>query len=169
VETVALSDLAYRIPVRDRRAERLGQELEDVRYKEHRKLLRQMEKRARRERGAGYAVYWMYLLSPLTAGVTSLVGLMMAASHGREADPVHASHFRFQVWTFWTSFLSLATGGAWAVTGGVAAALGSGSGGELALAGGGLAALSGLGFFGASLLGLSRLASGGPIGRLEQP
>ena len=162
-----MSDLAVRIPVRDRREERLSRELEDYRYREHRKLLAQQERREKRERGTAGAVYWMYLLSPLTAGVTSLVGLAMASGKRRDASPENASHFRFQVWTFWSSFLGLSTGGAWTALGGFAGLMGNGSGPELMYAGVGLAAASALGFYGATLTGLTRLADGGPMGRIE--
>ena len=132
-------------------------------------MLALQERRVRGERHAGYAVYWMYLLSPLSLGVTSLVGLLMASARSPEAEPVNRSHFRFQVRTFWASLGAGLTGGAWAGLGGLASVAGNASGGELALAGGGLVAASVMGFFGASLVGLSRLASGGPMGQLEHP
>jgi len=91
----------------------------------------------------------------------------MASGKRRDASPENASHFRFQVWTFWSSFLGLSTGGAWTALGGFAGLMGNGSGPELMYAGVGLAAASALGFYGATLTGLTRLADGGPMGRIE--
>jgi len=159
-----LSEVACRIPVRDAAAERR----ELWRREEERRLVQHQERRARGERHAGYAVYWLYLMSPFTVGITALVGLLMAADRIREAEPVNATHFRFQVKTFWGSLLGALTGGAWAAIGGIGAAAGEGGGVDLALAGGGLAALSWMGFFVASLFGLTRLTSREPVGRLEQ-
>jgi uncharacterized membrane protein len=158
-----LSDVAYRVPVHDVAAERR----ELWRRQEELQLVKHHERRARGERHAGYAVYWLYLLSPFSAGITALVGLLMAADRTREAEPLNASHFRFQVRAFWGGFLGALTGGAWAAIGGTAALLGEGGGLGLAIAGGGLAAVSGVGFVAASVFGLTRLTGGEPIGRLE--
>ena len=159
-----MSDLSARIPVRDLRAEGRSQQLVAREQDQHRRAVVRQERQERSERHAGYAIYWMYLLSPLTAGVSTLVGLLMASARSTDAAPVNASHFRYQVRSFWTAFLTAVTGGAWAAVGGIASVAGNASGGELALAGGGLAALSGMGFFAASLFGLTRLTSRGAIG-----
>ena len=158
------TDVACRIPVRDIRAERVALR----RQADERALLRHGDRRDRRERHAGYAVYWMYLVSPLSGGVTALVGLLMASARAAEAGEVAASHFRFQVRAFWGAFLAALTGGAWAAIGGIASVGGAEGGGALALAGAGLAAASGVGFMAASILGLSRLVSRTPMGRLPR-
>ena len=159
-----MSEIACRIPVRDLASERTALQAID----QQRALAVRRQRRERSERHAGYAVYWMYLVSPFSFGVTTLIGLLMAASRAPDAEPVNASHFRFQVGTFWGSFLGALTGAAWATVGGIASVAGDPLGGQLALAGGGLAALSGIGFYAASLLGLTRLSSREPMGRLER-
>ena len=159
-----MSEIACRIPVRDLSAERRALQAAD----QQRALAERRRRRERGERQAGYAVYWMYLVSPFSLGVTTLIGLLMAASRAPDATPVNASHFRFQVGTFWGSFLGALTGGAWAALGGIASVAGHASGGELALTGAALAALSGAGFYAASLLGLTRLSAREPMGRLER-
>ena len=158
-----MSEIACRIPVRDLSVERRMLQAQD----EQRALAVRRERQERSERHAGYAVYWLYLTAPFSLGVTALVGLLMAASRGPDAAPLNATHFRFQVGTFWGSFLGALTGGAWAAIGGIAAVAQQAGGAELALAGGGLAALSGIGFYAASLLGLTRLSAREPMGRLE--
>jgi len=158
-----LSEIASRIPVRDLTVERRMLQAQD----QQRALAVRRERRERSERHAGYAVYWLYLTAPFSLGITSVIGLLMAASRAPDAEPVNASHFRFQLGTFWGSFLGALTGGAWAAVGGIASVAGDPSGGALALAGGGLAALSGIGFYAASLLGLTRLSAREPMGRLE--
>ena len=159
-----MSEIACRIPVRDLTVERRALQAQD----EQRALAVRRERRERSERHAGYAVYWLYLTSPFSLGITGLIGLLMAASNAPTAAPVNASHFRFQVGTFWGSFLGMLTGGAWATIGGIASVADAASGGgALALAGGGLAILSGVGFYAASLLGLTRLSTREPMGRLE--
>jgi uncharacterized membrane protein len=159
----ALSEIACRIPVRNLAEERRALRLQD----EERARLRRLQRRERSERHAGYGVYWLYLTAPFSAGITALIGLLMASSRAPDAAPLNATHFRFQVWSFWSSFLAGLTGGAWAITGGVASVAGDAGGAQLALAGGGLAALSAMGFFAASLFGLTRLSSRAPMGRLE--
>jgi uncharacterized membrane protein len=116
-----------------------------------------------RERAAGMVIYGLYLASPLTVGVSGLVGLLMAASRSKRAGRRLASHFRYQVWTFGSAFGAATAGGLWAALGGIAS-VSSRTGGDLALAGAGLAAASGIGFMAASIFGLSRLASHEPIG-----
>lgn len=115
------------------------------------------------ERNTGLVIYGLYLASPLTLGVSGLVGLLMAASKAGRAGGKAASHFRYQVWTFGGALGASLTGGLWATLGGLAT-LADRTGGDLALAGGALAIGSGLAFLGASAFGLSRLASHEPIG-----
>ena len=153
-----------RIPVRDLRGERQAVRRADG----DRAMIQREDRRERAERHTGYAVYWLYLTSPFSIGVTGLIGLLMAAARKGDATPVNGSHFRFQVWTFWSALLASATGGAWAALGSIASVGGAAGGGELVLAGAGLAALAGIGFMGASIFGLSRLVSREPVGRLSE-
>ncbi|MDP8915703.1 MAG: hypothetical protein M3M95_00580 [Pseudomonadota bacterium] len=117
------------------------------------------------ERATGMMIYGLYLLSPLTVGVSGLGGLLWAASKSKRAVSRLGTHFKYQVWTFGAALGAALTGGLWSALGGIAS-LGdrTGGGGELALAGAGLAVLSGVGFMAASIFGLSRLASHEPIG-----
>ena len=54
-------------------------------------------------------VYVLYLAAFLN-GVTALVGVIIAHVKVREADPVLATHFRFQIRTFWLSVLIVIVG-----------------------------------------------------------
>lgn len=117
------------------------------------------------ERNAGMLIYTLYLVAPLTAGISGLGGLLMAASRSKRGGSRLATHFRYQVWTFGSALGAAMAGGLWAALGGIASlADRTGGGGELLLAGMSLAALSGVGFMAATLFGLSRLASHEPIG-----
>lgn len=117
------------------------------------------------DRGAGMAIYGLYLLSPLTVGVSGLGGLLWAATRSKRAASRLGTHFRYQVWTFGSALGTAMTGGLWSALGGLASVGDrAGGGGELVLAGAGLAVASGVGFMAASLFGLSRLASHEPIG-----
>jgi uncharacterized membrane protein len=158
-----LSEITCRIPFRDATGERRALTAAD----DQRALQARLQRRERSERHAGYAIYWLFLTAPFSLGVTAVVGLLMAASQAPAAAPLNASHFRFQVGTFWGSFLGALTGGAWATIGGIASVSGDPAGGALALAGAGLAVLSGMGFYAASLFGLTRLSAREPMGRLE--
>lgn len=118
----------------------------------------------RSDRRAAQAVYWLYLAAPFSAGITGLVGVLMASGRRARAGATAASHFRFQTWTFGASAGAALTGGLWAALGGMAT-VADRTGGDLVLAGAALAATSGIGFMGASLFGLGKAASGDPIGR----
>ena len=159
-----MSDTSGRIPVRDLRAERQALQRTDG----QRALIEREDRRERAERHTGYAVYWLYLTAPFSVGVTGLIGLLMASGKAAEASPVNGSHFRFQVWSFWSTLLASLIGGGWAAVGGIASVAGAAGGGELALAGAGLAAVSAISFMGASVFGLSRLVSREPVGRLSE-
>jgi uncharacterized membrane protein len=54
-------------------------------------------------------VYILYLVSYVT-GFTSLVGVIIAHVQIGSADPVLASHYRFQIRTFWIGLLYLFVG-----------------------------------------------------------
>ncbi len=55
-------------------------------------------------------VYILYLVSYAVGGVTALVGVIIAHIQVGEADPVQASHYRFQIRTFWIGLLYLVVG-----------------------------------------------------------
>lgn len=57
-------------------------------------------------------VYILYLLSFLTAGFTSLVGLVIAYANRGVAGPVQASHYDFQIRTFWIGLVAMLVSGA---------------------------------------------------------
>ncbi len=117
----------------------------------------------RSERNAALTIYGLYLGAPLTAGVTGLVGAMMASSKRARSGPLSATHFRYQVWTFGASLGAALTGSFWLLLGGIASGANP-EAGVLALTGGALASSAGIGFLGATLFGLTRAAGGEPIG-----
>ncbi|WP_106478783.1 DUF4870 family protein [Phytohalomonas tamaricis] len=51
-------------------------------------------------------IYILYLVS-LAAGITAVVGLVMAYIYKRRASPWLAEHYRFQIRTFWIGALYL--------------------------------------------------------------
>jgi uncharacterized membrane protein len=55
-------------------------------------------------------VYILYLVSYAVGGVTALVGVIIAYIQVGEADPLLASHYRFQIRTFWIGLLYLVVG-----------------------------------------------------------
>jgi uncharacterized membrane protein len=54
-------------------------------------------------------VYVLYLVSYFT-GITALVGVIIAFIQVDSADPILASHYRFQIRTFWIGLLYLFVG-----------------------------------------------------------
>ena len=56
-------------------------------------------------------VYILYLVSYAVGGVTALIGVIIAHIQVGEADPLLASHYRFQIRTFWIGLLYLVVGG----------------------------------------------------------
>jgi uncharacterized membrane protein len=54
-------------------------------------------------------VYILYLVSYFT-GITALVGVIIAFIQVDSADPILASHYRFQIRTFWIGLLYLFVG-----------------------------------------------------------
>lgn len=115
------------------------------------------------ERTAGMVIYGLYLAAPLSAGVTGLIGMLMASSRRKRAGALSATHFRYQVWSFWSALGAAATGGFWAATGSWAT-LADRTGGGLVFAGAALATVASVGFVGAAAYGLSRIAARDPIG-----
>lgn len=56
-------------------------------------------------------VYVLYLVGYVTGWITAVVGVIIAHVQVRDADPVLASHYRFQIRTFWIGLLYLVIGG----------------------------------------------------------
>lgn len=52
------------------------------------------------------AVYVLYLLSFLLSGIPAIIGLVFAYMNRGKADAVVASHYTFQIRTFWIGFLA---------------------------------------------------------------
>ena len=59
-------------------------------------------------------VYILYLVAYFT-GITALIGVIIAHVQIGSADPFLASHYRFQIRTFWIGILYLVTGAILAV------------------------------------------------------
>jgi uncharacterized membrane protein len=55
-------------------------------------------------------VYVLYLVA-YAVGITALIGVIIAHIQVKEADPILASHYRFQIRTFWIGVLYLVVGG----------------------------------------------------------
>ena len=115
-----------------------------------------------REHAVNLAVYGLYLASPLTLGISALGGAVIAGTRRKGAGPVSATHYRWQLWSFWAALGAAVAGGLWFALGGLSSV--GGTGGDLALAGAVLTALAGGGFLLASMYGLLRASSGAPIG-----
>ena len=60
-------------------------------------------------RGLAFTVYILYFLGYVT-GVTMFIGVLIAYLQNRLTDSELASHFTFQVRTFWIGFLYLVIG-----------------------------------------------------------
>ncbi len=63
------------------------------------------------ERNLANIVYLLYLAS-LVFGITALIGVVMANINCKEAPAILASHYRFQIRTFWIGLLYFVIGGA---------------------------------------------------------
>jgi uncharacterized membrane protein len=57
------------------------------------------------------AVYILYLVAYVVAGITALIGVIIAHVQLENAGPLLASHYRFQIRTFWIGVLYLVVGG----------------------------------------------------------
>ena len=118
------------------------------------------------DRTLGTMVYGLYLAAPLTLGLSAVGGMLLAAKRRERADPVAASHYRFQLWTFWAAVFAAVAGGLWVLLGGArATGAGDGDAAWLAVAGGVLCLVAGVGYVAANVYGLARLLSRSPIGR----
>ncbi|WP_246480573.1 DUF4870 family protein [Motiliproteus sediminis] len=60
--------------------------------------------------GSAKIIYFLYFAG-LIFGITALAGLIMAYVNKSDADPVAATHYRFQIRTFWIGLLMLFIGG----------------------------------------------------------
>ncbi|TCK04127.1 DUF4870 family protein [Marinobacterium mangrovicola] len=54
-------------------------------------------------------VYILYLVG-LVFGITGIIGVIMAYINKGESDAIAASHYRFQIRTFWIGFLMMFIG-----------------------------------------------------------
>jgi uncharacterized membrane protein len=54
-------------------------------------------------------VYILYLVA-YAVGITALIGVIIAHIQVGEADPLLASHYRFQIRTFWVGLIYLVVG-----------------------------------------------------------
>jgi uncharacterized membrane protein len=61
------------------------------------------------DRGLALTVYILYFIGYVT-GITSIIGVMIAYFQDRSASTELASHFTFQIRTFWIGFLYLVVG-----------------------------------------------------------
>lgn len=57
------------------------------------------------DRGFALAVYVLYLVGFVTGGLATLVGLIIAYLKKTDTNPTLASHFQFQIRTFWIGLL----------------------------------------------------------------
>ena len=56
------------------------------------------------DRTLAFVVYAMHFVAPFVFGLTALIGVVMAYVRKPEAEPVLASHYRFQIRAFWVGF-----------------------------------------------------------------
>jgi len=68
------------------------------------------------DRGLAFAVYILYFVGYLT-GITSIIGVMIAYLQNQSASSELASHYTFQIKTFWIGLVFLLLGGILLMTG----------------------------------------------------
>ncbi|MDO1558716.1 hypothetical protein Q0812_04665 [Brevundimonas sp. 2R-24] len=56
------------------------------------------------DRNLAFIAYGLMFAAPFVFGLTSLIAVVIAYVRKPEADAVNASHFRFQIRSFWISF-----------------------------------------------------------------
>ena len=56
------------------------------------------------DRTLAFVVYAMHFVAPFVFGLTALIGVVMAYVRKPEAEPMLASHYRFQIRVFWVGF-----------------------------------------------------------------
>jgi len=59
-------------------------------------------------KGLAVIVYVLFLITPFTALLTGVVGVIIAHVQSNNGDPLLDSHYRFQIHTFWISALYVA-------------------------------------------------------------
>jgi uncharacterized membrane protein len=72
--------------------------------------VRELSTRGADHEGVVNVVYILYLIS-LVVGVTGIVGVVMAYLYRDRAEPVLASHYTWQIRTFWIGLLFFFLGG----------------------------------------------------------
>ena len=55
-------------------------------------------------------VYILYLVSYAVSGITAVVGVIIAHIQVNEADPIQATHYQFQIRTFWIGLMYMVIG-----------------------------------------------------------
>jgi uncharacterized membrane protein len=55
-------------------------------------------------------IYILYFVAYFTGGITAIIGVIMAHVQMDSADPLVATHYRFQIRTFWIGLLYLVVG-----------------------------------------------------------
>lgn len=136
------------------------------------------------DRVFAFIAYGCMFFATFTLGLLALVGVLIAYSRKRSADPVARSHFRKQIKAFWGDLLLIVIGGAagyLALASGIGTLIGLSG---VALPGGVTIAMAGwmtfalfiawgllwiwgfLNLIVGSLFGAARLAAGRPIGHL---
>lgn len=56
------------------------------------------------DRNLAFVVYGLLFASPFVFGLTALIAVVIAYVRKPEAEPVVATHYRFQIRTFWIAF-----------------------------------------------------------------
>lgn len=56
------------------------------------------------DRNLAFVVYGLLFASPFVFGLTALIAVVIAYVRKREAEPVVATHYRYQIRTFWVAF-----------------------------------------------------------------
>lgn len=56
------------------------------------------------DRTLAFVVYVLMFAAPFVVGLTGLIGVVIAYVRKPEAPPLEASHYRFQIRTFWVGF-----------------------------------------------------------------
>ncbi len=55
-------------------------------------------------------IYILYFLGYFSGGITAIIGVIMAHIQLETADPMLATHYRFQIRTFWIGLVYLVVG-----------------------------------------------------------
>ena len=120
-----------------------------------------------REHALNMTVYGLFLVSPLTLGLSALGGAVIAGTRRKGAGRVSRSHYRWQLWSFWATVGASLAGALWFALGATsssATATTTRVGGDLAVLGMVLWGAALVGFLVASVYGLLRAGAHAPIG-----